>query len=37
MNYKRIAILAVTAALGVAVLTGAFLLAASAAPGAFRI
>ena len=34
MNYKRIAILAVTAALGVAVLTGAFLLAASAAPGA---
>jgi hypothetical protein len=34
MNYKRIAILAVTAALGVAVFTGAFLLAASAAPGA---
>ena len=34
MNYKRIAILAVTAALSVAVLTGAFLLAASAAPGA---
>src|SRR5712664_2443694 len=34
MNYKRVAILAVTAALGVAVLTGAFLLAASAAPGA---
>src|SRR3977135_4189673 len=33
MNYKRIAILAVAAALGVAV-TGAFLLAASAAPGA---
>jgi hypothetical protein len=34
MNYKRIAILAVAAALGVAVFTGAFLLAASAAPGA---
>ena len=34
MNYKRIAILAVTAGLGVALFTGAFLLAASAAPGA---
>jgi len=34
MNYKRIAILAVAAALGVAVFTGAFLLATSAAPGA---
>ncbi len=34
MNYKRIVILAVTAALGVAVFTGAFLLAVSAAPGA---
>ena len=34
MNYKRIAILAVTASLGVALFTGAFLLAASAAPGA---
>src|SRR5882672_3403496 len=34
MNYKRIAILAVAAALGVAVFTGAFLLAVSAAPGA---
>jgi len=34
MNYKRIPILAVAAALGVAVFTGAFLLAASAAPGA---
>ena len=33
MNYKRIAILAVAAALGVAVFTGAFLLAVSAAPG----
>jgi hypothetical protein len=33
MNYKRIAILAVVAALGVAVFTGAFLLSASAAPG----
>jgi hypothetical protein len=33
MNYKRTAILAVAAALGVAVFTGAFLLAASAAPG----
>jgi len=33
MNYKRIAILAVTAALGVAAFTGVFLLAASAAPG----
>jgi hypothetical protein len=34
MNYKRIAILAVAAALGVTVFTGAFLLATSAAPGA---
>jgi len=34
MNYKRTAILAVAAALSVAVFTGAFLLAASAAPGA---
>ena len=34
MNYKRIPILAVAAALGVAVFTGAFLLAVSAAPGA---
>ena len=34
MNYKRIAILAVAAGLGVALFTGAFLLAASAAPGA---
>ena len=34
MNYKRIAILAVTAGLGAALLAGAFLLAASAAPGA---
>jgi len=34
MNYKRIAILAVAAALGVAVFTGAFLLAVSAAPSA---
>ena len=34
MNYKRIAILAVTAALGLAVFTVAFLLAVSAAPGA---
>jgi hypothetical protein len=34
VNYKRIAILAVTASLGVALFTGAFLLAASAAPGA---
>jgi hypothetical protein len=34
MNYQRIAILAVAAALGVAVFTGAFLLAVSAAPGA---
>ncbi len=34
MNYKRIPIIAVTAALGVAVFTGAFLLATSAAPGA---
>ncbi len=34
MNYKRIAILAVTAALGLAIFTGAFLLAVSAAPGA---
>ena len=33
MDYKRIAILAVAAALGVAVFTGAFLLAVSAAPG----
>src|SRR6266849_3569160 len=34
MNYKRITILAAAAALGVAIFTGAFLLAASAAPGA---
>jgi len=34
MNYKRITILAVAAALGVTIFTGAFLLAASAAPGA---
>lgn len=34
MNYKRIAILAAAAALGVAIFTDAFLLAASAAPGA---
>src|SRR2546425_12746579 len=34
MNYKRIPILAVAAALGVAVFTGAFLFAVSAAPGA---
>jgi hypothetical protein len=34
MTYKRIPILAVAAALGVAVFTGAFLLATSAAPGA---
>src|SRR5712664_632122 len=34
MNYKHTAILAVAAALSVAVFTGAFLLAASAAPGA---
>jgi hypothetical protein len=34
MNYKRIAILAAAAALGVAILTGALLPAASAAPGA---
>src|SRR5882672_10532431 len=34
MNYKRIPILAFAAALGVAVFTGAFLLAVSAAPGA---
>jgi hypothetical protein len=33
MNYKNIAILAVTSALGVVALTGAFLLAASASPG----
>src|SRR6267143_2083435 len=34
MDYKRIAILAVAAALGVAIFTAAFLLAGSAAPGA---
>jgi len=34
VNYKRIAILAVATALGVALFTGTFLLAASAAPGA---
>jgi len=34
MNYKRIAILAAAAALGAAAFTGAFLPAASAAPGA---
>jgi hypothetical protein len=34
MNYKRIAILAVSVAISIAVLTGAFLLAVSAAPGA---
>jgi hypothetical protein len=34
MNYKRIAILAVAAALGAVIFIGAFLLAASAAPGA---
>src|SRR6266849_2781111 len=34
MNYKRIAILAVAAALGLAISAGAFLLATSAAPGA---
>src|SRR3989449_3322181 len=34
MNYKRIPIIAVTAALGVRVFTGAFLLAVPAAPGA---
>jgi hypothetical protein len=34
MSYKRIAILVVSAALGIAALTGAFLLAVSAAPGA---
>ena len=34
MNYNRLAILAVAAGLGVAIFTGAFLLAASAAPGA---
>src|SRR5258708_30089396 len=34
MSYKRMAALAVAASLGVAVFTGAFLLPASAAPGA---